>query len=86
MPTLSIFYGIVIKMYFDDHAPPHFHAEYGEHELVVGIAPIKILRGSAPKRVISLVLEWAALHQEELMADWALCKALQSPQPIQPLE
>lgn len=86
MPTLSIFYGILIKMYFDDHAPPHFHAEYGEHELVVGIAPIRVLKGQAPKRVLSMVLEWAALHQEELLADWQLCKTLQTPQPIQPLE
>jgi hypothetical protein len=57
-------------MYFDDHSPPHFHAGYGETELIVGIAPIRILRGNASKRVISMVLEWAALHQEELLADW----------------
>jgi hypothetical protein len=86
MPTLSVFYGILIKMYFDDHAPPHFHAEYGEHELLVGIAPIRVLQGHAPKRVLSMVLEWAALHQEELLADWQLCQTLRAPQPIPPLE
>ncbi len=86
MPTISTFYGILIKMYFDDHAPPDFHVEYGEHELVVTIAPIRVLRGHAPKRVLSMALEWAALHQEELLADWNLCKSLRTPYPIEPLE
>ncbi|MGZ5056948.1 MAG: DUF4160 domain-containing protein [Methylobacter sp.] len=86
MPTISMFYGIVIKMFFDDHAPPHFHAEYGEYELIIGIAPIKIINGNAPNRVKSMVLEWTALHQEELLRDWDLCKNMQSPLPIEPLE
>ena len=86
MPAISSFYGSLIKMYFDDHAPPHFHVEYAEHELIVGIAPIRILKGQAPKRVHSMALEWAALHQEELLADWKLCQSLQNPQPIEPLE
>ena len=86
MPIISMFYGIVIKMFFDDHAPPHFHAEYGEYELVITISPIKIIKGDAPKRVKSMVLEWSALHQEELMKDWELCKAMQSPVAIDALE
>jgi len=86
MPTISMFYGILIKMFFDDHAPPHFHAEYGEHELVITISPIKIIKGNAPKRVKSMVLEWAALHQEELLQDWELCKNMQSPVTIEPLD
>jgi hypothetical protein len=86
MPTISTFYGIIIKMYFDDHAPPHFYVEYGECELIVGIAPIRILKGQAPNRVCSMVLEWAALRQEELLSDWKLCKSLQTPFPIEPLE
>jgi len=81
-----MFYGILIKMFFDDHAPPHFHAVYGEYELVVTISPIKIINGDAPKRVKSLVLEWTALHQEELLTDWELCKNMLSPLPIEPLE
>jgi hypothetical protein len=86
MPIISMFYGIVIKMFFDDHAPPHFHAEYGEYELVITISPIKIIQGDAPKRVKSMVLEWSALHQEELMNDWELCKMMQSPVAIEALE
>jgi hypothetical protein len=86
MPTISMFYGILIKMFFDDHAPPHFHAEYGEFELVIAINPIKIIQGDAPKRVKSMVLEWTALHQEELLLDWELCKNLQPPIAIEPLE
>ena len=50
MPTISMFYGILIKMFFDDHAPLHFHAEYGEYELVITINPINIIKGEAPKR------------------------------------
>ncbi len=86
MPTVSSFYGIFIKMLFDDHNPPHFHAEYGEYELMVTISPIKIIKGDAPKRVKSMILEWTALHQEELLQDWELCASLQTPFSIEPLE
>ena len=86
MPTISTFYGILIKMFFDDHAPPHFYALYGEHKLVITINPIKIIKGDAPKRVKSMVLEWTALHQEELLKNWELCKNMQPPMPINPSE
>ena len=86
MPTISMFYGIIIKMFFDDHAPPHFHAEYGDYELVITISPIKIIKDAAPKRVKSMVLEWTALHQEELLRDWELCKNMLPPFAIEPLE
>jgi hypothetical protein len=86
MPKISMFYGILIKMFFDDHAPPHFHAEYRDYELVITISTIKIIKGDAPKRVKSMVLEWTALHQEELLRGWALCKNMQPPFAIEPLE
>lgn len=86
MPTISEFYGIIIRMFFRDHAPPHFHAVYGEHELVVGISPIAVLEGEAPGRVRSMVLEWTALHQDELMANWDRCRENQQPSRIPPLE
>ena len=86
MPTIALFYGIAIRMYYREHAPPHFHAEYGGAEIEVGIEPIIVLRGHAPPRVVNLVLEWASLHQAELKADWDLCRASRVPMPIAPLE
>ncbi len=86
MPTIAQFYGIIIRMFFNDHAPPHFHAVYGEYELIVGIQPITILQGRAPQRVRSMVLEWTALHQQELHADWQRCRNAEAPLPIAPLE
>jgi len=73
-------------MFYDDHMPPHFHAAYGEYELVIGISPITILEGKAPSRVRSLVLEWATLHQQELSEDWERCQNSEPPLPIEPLE
>ncbi|HBL12912.1 MAG TPA: transcriptional regulator [Cyanobacteria bacterium UBA11162] len=86
MPVISQFYGILIRMFYNDHVPPHFHAVYGEYELIVGISPITILEGKAPNRVKSMVLEWTALHQEELSANWNCCRQGESPSPIDPLE
>ena len=85
MPIISQFYGIIIRMFYNDHAPPHFHAAYGEYELIVSITPIRIIEGQAPTRVRSMVLEWAAIHQLELMKDWNRCRAAQPPIPIKPL-
>ncbi|PZC46163.1 MAG: protein of unknown function (DUF4160) [Chloroflexi bacterium] len=67
MPVISQFYGILIRMFFNDHQPSHFHAVYAEYELLVGISPIVVLDGQAPNRVRSMVLEWTALHQLELL-------------------
>lgn len=86
MPVISQFYGIIIRMFFNDHAPPHFHAVYRDYELIVGIQPIVVLRGRAPQRVRSMVLEWAVLHQQELLDDWQRCRDADAPQPIAPLE
>ena len=58
MPTISIFYGILIKMYWDDHAPPHFHAEYGGAEAMVNIQTLEIIRGKLPHGATMLVKEW----------------------------
>ncbi len=67
MPRISSFYGIIIWMYFNDHNPPHFHAAYGEHEILVRIADLSVYSGSLPSRAFGLVMEWALLHQDELM-------------------
>jgi len=86
MPTISMFFGIIIRMFFDDHIPPHFHAEYGEYKAKISIDTLEILDGSLPNRSLGLVLEWAAIHRKELRADWNLCVNKQQPQRILPLE
>jgi hypothetical protein len=85
MPTISRFYGILIQMYFGDHVPPHFHALYAEFEAVIDIRTFAVLRGELPSRAMTLVLEWAQLHRDELMKDWDLCTHNQHPQSILPL-
>jgi Domain of unknown function (DUF4160) len=85
MPRLSSFYGIVISMYFADHAPPHFHARYGEHEAQVRIATGDVLAGSLPRRAAAMVHEWTALHRGELERNWARAGAEQPLATIEPL-
>ena len=85
MPTICLFYGIVIQMYWRDHAPPHFHALYAEHEVLIGLRDLKPIRGLLPRRDQALVMEWAEAHREELMEDWNLCNEMKPPNPIQPL-
>ena len=69
MPQISNFFGIVIYMYYSDHAPPHFHAEYGEDEAVYTIETLELLRGKLPRRAHGLVMEWASLYRAELRAN-----------------
>jgi hypothetical protein len=86
MPTLSEFFGILIRMYWDDHPPPHFHAIYGEHEAQYNIATLDVLHGSLPRRAHALVVEWASLHREELLKNWERCQVPAPTVPIAPLE
>ena len=86
MPTISTFFGIFIRMYFDEHAPAHFHAYYGDYSAAIEIETLKILKGRLPPRVIGLVLEWASLHREELLNDWLLAQQHQPLKNISPLE
>ncbi len=86
MPTISVFYGIVIAMYWGDHAPPHFHAIYGEHEALIDIATLDIIRGGLPTRARALVLEWAQQHRRELSGNWDQCSRNQTPSRIPPLK
>lgn len=85
MPEISRFFGIVIKMYFDEHPPPHFHAEYGEHKAVVDIQSLVVIGGYLPPRVLGLVVEWAAQHRGELLALWERAERMQPLGKIQPL-
>lgn len=86
MPVISKFYGIVIRMLFLRPFAAHFHPFYNGSELVVGIAPLRILQGDAPQRACAMVLEWARLHEQELQEAWAQLGAAKLPLPIAPLE
>ncbi len=86
MPRLSEFYGIAIYMYFADHNPPHFHAIYAEHEALIQIGDGSMLRGGLPKTAAKLVEQWRTLHQDELLADWALAQEPAALNTIEPLQ
>ncbi len=86
MPEVCRFYGIVIRMYAHDHSPPHFHAVYGEHEALVEIENLEIVRGALPARARRLVLEWASLRRPELQEAWQRARNLEPPGKIAPLE
>jgi hypothetical protein len=81
-----MFYGIIVRMFFNEHAPPHFHVVYGEFKTEIEIGTLKVMRGDLPRRALALVLEWASLHRDELLADWERCRAHLPPEQIQPLE
>lgn len=81
-----MFYGILIQMFWGDHAPPHFHALYAEHEVLIDITTLEVMRGAMPKRALALILEWASEHRLELLEDWNLCEKNQAPKKIPPLQ
>ena len=85
MPEVSRFYGIVIRMYFDDHDPSHFHAEYAEEEAVIRIETLGVIAGRLRPRALGLVAERAALHQEDLRRAWTKAKNLEPTEKIAPL-
>ena len=88
MPTISMFFGIIIRMYFspDEHPPAHFHVYYNEFKASVDIRTCEVIEGNLPRRQTRFVLAWAELHQEELMADWNLVINGEEPFKIQPLQ
>lgn len=85
MPEISRFLGIIIAMFYRDHAPPHFHAIYGEYEITVEIES-GIINGRFPKRALKLVFEWLELHREELLENWRLAEDRRPLNKIEPLE
>ena len=86
MPEISRFYGIIIKMYFKDHNPPHFHAEYQEYEAVFDINTLGLIDGELPKRAYTLVMEWALEHKQELLNNWKLAQQPSALHKIEPLK
>ena len=85
MPEISRFLGIVIRMYFREHGPPHFHAAYGDAEACICVDPPGLLNGALPPRVLAIVVEWGSLHQAELLENWSRLRADKSAFPIAPL-
>lgn len=83
MPEISRFYGIIIRMYFQDHNPPHFHAEYQGMKAEYDIRTLDLLAGNLPNRAHVLVLEWASKHREKLIENWN--KSL-IPTPLEKIE
>jgi hypothetical protein len=86
MPRISSFYGIIIWKYFNHHNPPQFHAACGEHEMLIRISDLSVYSGPLPSRAFGLVMEWALVHQEELMQNWKLMEQELPFKKIEPLK
>ena len=86
MPTISRFLGISVRIYYEDHGVPHFHAYYGEFEATVAIDTLETLAGALPMRVQALILEWASQHRDELRANWQLAIEHRPLRSIAPLD
>lgn len=85
MPEISRFYGIVIKMFHNDHQPPHFHAEHGDDQMVVAIETLAVIAGKLRPRATGLVMEWASQHQAELQNVWEQARNQEPLEQIEPL-
>ncbi len=85
MPEISLFGGIRITMYHDDHSPPRFHASYAGRDASIDIQEGCVMKGSLPRRQLKYVLAWAELHQDELMQNWELSKTGEPMKKIAPL-
>ena len=88
MPAISMFYGIIVYMYFMDnkqHKLPHIHVKYQEDEVVVELPNGEVLEGNIPNTKMKLLQAWIELHKDELLADWELAASGQQPYKIDPL-
>ncbi|MDR3557302.1 MAG: DUF4160 domain-containing protein [Syntrophobacteraceae bacterium] len=86
MPSVCQFFGIVIYMYYNDHNPPHFHAEYTGGEVLINIQTLRVISGSISRRAHAMVIEWADQHRTELMANWERARRAEALVQIEPLE
>ena len=87
MPTISMFYGILIRMYLGkkEHNPPHFHAFYQGSRGIFDITRGEMVEGDLPGKQVRLTIAWIELHREELLADWELAQSGEKPYSIEPL-
>lgn len=86
MPFISEFFGIKIYMYWDEHAPPHFHVEYTGLKALVSIREAVVIKGMLPSRQLKLVLAWCELHEDELMKNWEIAETHGELRKIDPLK
>jgi hypothetical protein len=86
VPEISGFLGIVIAMYYSEHNPPHFHVRYNQYQASISIKDLALQEGKLPPKVFGLVMEWASIHQDELLKNWALAQEMQELKSIDPLE
>ncbi len=86
MPTVSAFFGIFIRMYYREHGPPHFHAVYGDRQASIRIDTLEVLEGRLGRRAMALVLDWAEIHQDELLENWTAVQEHRPLRAIPPLE
>jgi len=89
MPVISMFYGIIVHLYFADnrrHKRPHIHVSYQEAEAILALPEGDVLEGTLPSNKMKLVQAWLEIHRDELMADWELAASGQQPYKIEPLK
>lgn len=85
MPVISLFYGIKVTMYYDEHNPPHFHAEYSGQKACIDICKARVFSGTLPSKQLKLILAWCVIHQEELLENWKLAGEGKPLNKIEPL-
>lgn len=85
MPEISRFYGIIIYMFYNDHAPPHFHAKFQEYEATIDIDE-GLIKGEMPRTALNLIYDWVDKHKEELLINWNMIKERKPLNKIEPLK
>ena len=85
MPEISVFFGIHITMYYDDHNPPHFHAEYQDYKAIINIKEAQVDKGCLPSKQLKFVLAWCEIHKDELLENWELAMNDEKLNKIAPL-
>jgi hypothetical protein len=86
MPEICRFYGIIIRMFFSEHQPPHFHAVYGSDKATIDIETLAVISGKLPPRATGLVIEWASSHRDELLDLWDKAQKRQRLGKLDPLK
>lgn len=88
MPTLSMFFGIIIRMYYapKEHNPPHIHVYYQDYKALINIWDCELIEGELPPKQNRLVMAWIEIHKDELLANWELCQNGEKPFSIEPLK